>query len=147
MAEQEAGVFEPYMTSLEGLRQINERLIEMAGPKAVFGDPVTQGEYTVITASELFTAVGSAHGFGQGSNELADTTDEADEPSRQAGTASGAGGGGGGGGTVNGRPVAVIIVGPEGVTVEPVVDVTKIGLAFLTTIGAMALMVGRMKRR
>ena len=44
------------------------------------------------------------------------------------------------------RPVAVISIGPDGVHVEPVVDVTKIGLAFFTTLGAMALMFSKMSR-
>jgi hypothetical protein len=33
-----------------------------------------------------------------------------------------------------------------GLRIEPVVDVTKIGLAFFTTMGAMLLMLGRMRR-
>jgi uncharacterized spore protein YtfJ len=57
------------------------------------------------------------------------------------------GGGGGGGGTSSGRPVAVISVGPDGVEVEPIVDVTKIGLALLTTIGSMGLMFLKMKKK
>jgi hypothetical protein len=44
------------------------------------------------------------------------------------------------------RPVAVISVGPDGVDVEPVVDVTKLGLALFTALGAMFLMFGRMRR-
>ena len=57
---------------------------------------------------------------------------------------SGGGSGIGGGGGSAGRPVATIIIGPEGVQVEPVVDVTKIALAVFTTAGAMLLMLGRM---
>jgi len=44
------------------------------------------------------------------------------------------------------RPVAVIIAAPEGVRVEPVVDVTKIGLAALTAAGFMFGMWMRMAR-
>jgi hypothetical protein len=46
--------------------------------------------------------------------------------------------------------VAVIISSPEGVRVEPVVDVTKISLALFTTLGFMVGMYLRMlnpKRR
>ena len=53
---------------------------------------------------------------------------------------------GGGGGVSGSRPVAAISIGPEGVCVQPVVDVTKIALAFLTAFGAMFMMFGRMKR-
>ena len=37
------------------------------------------------------------------------------------------------------RPVAVITVGPEGTKVEPVVDPTKIAIAFFTTFAAMVI--------
>ena len=43
-----------------------------------------------------------------------------------------------------GRPVAAITIGPDGVSVEPIVDATKIAIALFTTIGAMALMFSRM---
>jgi hypothetical protein len=42
--------------------------------------------------------------------------------------------------------MAVINIGPSGVRVEPVVDVTKIGLALFTTLGAMFMMLSRMRR-
>jgi hypothetical protein len=54
--------------------------------------------------------------------------------------------GGGGGGVTLGRPVAAITIGPEGVYVEPIVDVTKIAIALFTTVGAMALMFSRMSK-
>jgi hypothetical protein len=44
---------------------------------------------------------------------------------------SGSGEGGGGGGFSQGRPVAVVRVGPSGVHVTPVIDFTKIGVTFL----------------
>jgi hypothetical protein len=45
-----------------------------------------------------------------------------------------------------GRPVAVISVGPAGVQVEPVVDITKIGLALITALGAMFMMLRKMRQ-
>lgn len=99
------------------------RLFDVAQPNAVFGKPVEQGQYTVITASEL--AVGMGIGVGLGG------ATEGDE------STNGGGGGGGGGGASMGRPVAAILIGPDGVRVEPIVDPTKIALAFFTTIGAM----------
>jgi uncharacterized spore protein YtfJ len=62
------------------------------------------------------------------------------------GEGTGLGGGGGGGGASMARPVAVISVGPEGVQVEPVVDPTKIAIAFFTTLGSMFFMLSRMRR-
>jgi uncharacterized spore protein YtfJ len=63
------------------------------------------------------------------------------------GGGSGGGGGGGGGGRVFSRPVAVVVASPEGVRVEPVLDVTKIALAALTAGGFMLATLARMSRR
>jgi uncharacterized spore protein YtfJ len=64
----------------------------------------------------------------------------------EGGGGSGTGGGGGGGGRVLSRPVAMIIVSPDGVEVEPVVDITKIALAALTAGGFMMGMFMRMMK-
>ena len=45
-----------------------------------------------------------------------------------------------------GRPVAAIIINQEGVRVEPIVDVTKVGLAFLTTLGAVLITLFKVRR-
>jgi hypothetical protein len=42
--------------------------------------------------------------------------------------------------------VAAIIAGPDGVRVEPIVDVTKLGLAALTALGGMFLALNRMRK-
>lgn len=49
------------------------------------------------------------------------------------------------GGAVS-RPVAAIIIGPNGVHVEPIVDATKVVLAFFSAIGAFLLMLAKMCR-
>src|SRR5687768_4033846 len=117
------------------------RLFNVAQPRAVYSEPLTAGEYTVITASEVTVSMGFGYGAGGGSSL---DTDEGKAP---ADANSGAGSGGGGGGFALGRPVAVISVGPQGVSVEPVVDVTKLGMAFINVLGGMLLMWGRMRRR
>lgn len=132
-----------FKETFKGTSEVNQKLIEVASPKAVFSEPVISGEYTVITAAEVFTAVGSGFGFGSAEGE---PEEGGEEDGGQAEAMMGSGGGGGGGGAANGRPVAVITIGPRGVGIEPVVDVTKLGLAVLTTVGSMALMFRRMKR-
>ena len=124
----------------EVARETAERIFSAARPGAVFGEPVRAGEYTLITASEV-TAAG---GFGFGGMPETGTTGAAG----QAGPAPPrpAGGGGGGGGASLARPVATIIIGPEGVKVQPIVDLTKIALAALTAWGAIAIMLVRMSR-
>ena len=45
------------------------------------------------------------------------------------------------------RPVAVVVASPEGVRVEPVIDLTKLALAGLTAVGFMVGMMFRMSHR
>jgi uncharacterized spore protein YtfJ len=71
---------------------------------------------------------------------------EAGAEEQEVGLDVGMGGGGGGGGGASGRPIAVISVTEEGVEVEPVVDVTKIALAFFTALGSMFFMLTKMKK-
>jgi uncharacterized spore protein YtfJ len=123
--------------------KVVDRLISVAQPGSVFSAPVTAGEYTLITACEVSAAVGMGFGIGVGtgsgpaSGEGAGTTQSGE----------GGGGGGGGGGGSMARPVATISVGPNGVQVQPIVDVTKITIAFFTAFGSMLFMFGRMARR
>jgi uncharacterized spore protein YtfJ len=127
-----------------------EKLVAVAQPGAVYGAPVTVGEYTVITASEVSVNVGFGYGMGGGSGPQPASDETAGEEKPQArseDTGFGGGMGGGGGGFSAGRPVAVVVIGPAGLHVEPVVDPTKIALAFFTTLGAMFVMFRRMSRR
>ena len=131
----------------EQAAELVEKLFAVAQPGAVYGEPVTVGEHTVITASEV--KVGMGFGCGLGAGPAAEPgegeTESKNEPQdERAGT--GYGGGGGGGGVSGGRPVAVISIGPEGVQVEPVVDATKIALAFFTTLGSMFFMLSKMRK-
>ena len=130
----------------EQSKEVVEKLFDVAQPEAVYSQPVTAGDYTVITASEVSVGMGFGYGIGGGTASEEGETPSTDELEAEAGEASGFGGGGGGGGFSMGRPVAVISVGPGGVHVEPVRDVTKIGLALLTTAGAMLMMLSRMRR-
>jgi uncharacterized spore protein YtfJ len=117
-----------------------QRIFDLANSSAVYSEPVQNGEYTVITASEVSVGVGFGQGLGGGGEEKPSV---AGEPATTSG-GSGSGGGGGGGGW--NRPVAVISIGPRGVEVEPVVDVTKLGLAFFTMIGSAIFMVRKMRK-
>lgn len=117
--------------------QANElmgRLFTAAQPESLFSEPVVQGDYAVIMASEMLGGLGYGYGGGGGS-----APDEAD--------GSGYGGGGGGGGSMMARPVAAISIGPDGVRVEPIVDPTKIAIAFFTTLAAIFISLRRISRR
>jgi uncharacterized spore protein YtfJ len=138
----------------ESSAAILEKFVETARPASVFAPPLSAGDYTIITASEVYAGMGVGFGGGGGNGPMmpADSSEEASdempaEPSDEEGVVpSGVGYGGGGGGVTLGRPVAAIIIGPDGVEVEPIVDATKIAIALFTTIGAMALMFSRMMK-
>jgi uncharacterized spore protein YtfJ len=134
-----------------------DKLIATARPNAVFGHPVTSGDYTVITAAEVTCGLGTGFGGGGAPGNQPDGGEIPLEGETLEGAKSrhdltpgestgGFGSGGGGGGYSTARPVAAISIGPDGVHVEPVVDVTKIGLALFTTLGAMALMFNKMQK-
>lgn len=93
----------------------------------VFSAPVTVGDDLVITAAAWER--GGGFGFGAGGGNSPE--------------GSGSGGGGGAGGGLQGRPVAVIRVGRNGIEVRPVIDYTRLG----TTILLSALGVWRALRR
>ncbi len=122
----------------EAVRLIG-RLYEVASPSAVFGEPMQVGDRTVFTASEASVSMGVGFGFGEGPEP---TSSEASDLERE----SGGGGGGGGGGYGTSRAVAIVSVDADGVRVEPIFDVTKIALAFVSMLGTLLVMQARMRR-
>ena len=122
-----------------------EKLVAVASPEAVFGDPVEAGEYKVITASEVSVAMGMGYGGGGALDTRAKNSDE--EMDKPDNPAMGVGSGGGGGGVSAARPVAAIEIGPHGIRVEPIVDPTKIALAFFTTLLSIFVMGSKMRRK
>lgn len=115
------------------------RLFDVYQPGVVFGEPTTVDDHTVITAAEVMVGMGLGYGHGSG--------DAGDGDSEGGGTGGGEGRGVGGGGGSSGRPVAAIVIGPQGVQVEPIVDVTKIAIAFFTTVGAIYMSWRAMRRQ
>jgi uncharacterized spore protein YtfJ len=136
--KQEAFIAAAVQQQQEGMARL-DRLLEAARPEAVFGKPMAVGDSQVFTASETLTTLG--FGFGAGGGE------ECENPAQDQQAEGGSGGGGGGGGMSTGRPVAIVRVDAEGVTVEPVVDLTKIALAAFTALGAMFVMFAKMAKR
>jgi uncharacterized spore protein YtfJ len=133
--------FEVIAESIPSQKEANdllEKLIAVGNTDAVFSDPVVSGEYTVITAAEARVAMGFGFGGGGGS----DSGGESEESEGSVGY----GGGGGGGGASVARPVAIIEIGPNGVRVEPIIDPTKIALAFVTMLITIFSMGARMRR-
>ena len=129
----------------EQLRTALERIFAAAQPGAVYSEPVVSGNYTIITASEVTAGggVGSGVGFGAATPSAKKQPGEEGSQSEQAN--NGGGGIGGGGGSA-GRPVAIIIIGPDGVTVKPVFVLTKIALAGITAWTTMLAVLRRARK-
>ena len=99
-----------------GIADVLTRVFGEASPDTLFSKPAKAGDDLIITASAWERAGGFGFGTGEGRGEAGDV---------------GTGQGGGGGGVSQGRPVAVIRVGRDGVVVTPVIDFTKIGITLL----------------
>lgn len=146
---QEMGDLMPAMDrNAEQAARIMDKLFAAAQPGAVFGEPVTSGNYTVITASEVGAGGGFGSGGGLGPSRQPGSRQQEGEGDGgpQSSRSEGAGFGGGGGGGSGGRPVAAIVIGPDGVTVRPILDVNKVLLAAISAWGAMAIALGRMRK-
>lgn len=119
--------------ALDIVQDTMNTFLESASVDAVYGEPIENGDTVIIPTAEILSGLGFGVGSGYGGNRGEDGTNE------------GGGAGGGGGGRVLSRPVAVIIASPEGVRIEPVLDVTKVALAALTAFGFMWAMAMRMR--
>jgi len=118
-----------------------DRFLDAGTVDAVYGEPVVHNGRMIIPAAEIISALGVGYGGGGGSAapDAEDLAAGVKEPN------FGGGGGAGGGGRIFSRPVAVVIADENGVRVEPVFDITKIGMAALTAFGFMAAMYFRMR--
>ena len=123
--------------ALDLLQNTLEEFLVTADVHAVYGEPIEHGDTLIIPTAEVLCGMGVGAGYGLGTSPESETGEA-------KGVSSGSGGGGGGGGRVFSRPVAVIISSPQGVRVEPVIDITKIALASLTAAGFMVGMMLRM---
>lgn len=133
VVEETAATAEPaeVLSSLDVVQSTFDRFLTTASVNSVFAKPVRQGDTVVITAAEVFSGI--AFGLGEGSG--------------QQGEQKGGGSGGGGGGRTFSRPVAVVVCTPNGVSIQPVMDRTKLWMAAITAAGFMLVTLSKMRRR
>lgn len=154
MAEVDHEALETTGRAHERAATILADLISVASADKVYSEPVVVGDRTVIMAAEIHTGMGFGYGLATGVSVPAGRMSDSDakphhglfgKHQREPDDAGPRGGGGGGGQAVA-RPVAVVTIDSDGVTVEPVLDRTKIVLTALTALGAMGLALIRMRR-
>lgn len=109
-----------------------DKFLDAADIKAVYGQEIRNGDTVVIPTAEVFGVLTVGAGGGGGRDEKQNV---------------GGGHGAGGGGRILARPVAALVITPDTVYVEQIVDKTKIWLAALTSLGFMTAMIARMRRR
>ena len=145
MDQNTEGVFVSAVAGYKEGMELIKRLTDVGQPSAVYGDPVSVDEHTVITASEVTVGLGFAYGGG-GAGPQSEQARESGKAEEKEGAPSGYGAGGSAGGGAGARPVAVIHISRDGVRVEPIVDVTKLALAFFTTLGSIFVMGSRIRK-
>jgi uncharacterized spore protein YtfJ len=125
-----------------------DSLLATADVDCVYGAPIEKNGAVVIPAAEVLAMAAFGVGYGYGSvsgkqtgsccEGCAEEEQEDEDEGEEEAPLANSGGGGGGGGKTFSRPVAVVVISPEGqVSVQPVVDPTKIVLAALTAGGFM----------
>lgn len=127
---------------IEVVQQTMTTFLATARADNAFGEPIEHEGRLILPASEVLVGMGFGAGYGSGSEEAEAEGVEGAEPASR-----GEGGGGGGGGRTLSRPVAVIVAGGDGVKVEPILDITKIGVTLLTALAAMAVAFSRILRQ
>jgi uncharacterized spore protein YtfJ len=96
---------------------VSRQLGAVAQSDVVVGTPVKLGAWTVVPVSRITIGLGAGGGTGDG-----DMQHHHHGKKPCSGQGQGTGGGGGGGGRV--RPVAVLVLGPDGVEVLPIPNKT-----------------------
>ncbi|HKJ47174.1 MAG TPA: spore germination protein GerW family protein [Balneolales bacterium] len=118
---------EQFKNAEERASKLIDHLLDRMGSNAVFGEPQTRGDITVIPVAEVRT------GFGFGKGSKLPAKDVSDENGQQFGT--------GGGGSV--IPLGYIHISSDTVRFKPFYNLTKLTMAgmFLTT--WMVLKIGK----
>ena len=123
------------------------RMMDSVRPEGIFGAAIERDGVTLIPCAEVWSSFGAGGGSGFGpapANQAKQAKGAQGEEATSGQPAASGGSGGGGGGGARGRPVAVVVTSEGKTRVLPVVDVTKLMVAGMTTLGFVAFMIGQM---
>lgn len=115
--------------------QVDELMRRMSA-KAVFGEPIQQGNVTLIPVASVTYGFGSGQGWGRGAKEGEKATTE--------GPQEGAGVGAGGGGLA--RPLGYIKIDESGAKFEPTMNMTNVSVGGMLLAGWIVFWVMKMIR-
>jgi uncharacterized spore protein YtfJ len=99
-----------------------EDMLKRLNVSAVFGEPIKEGDATILPVASV--GYGFGYGAGRGSSPAKPCGEERETPTAPS---EGEGSGGGGGGIA--RPRGVIRITADGVKFEPVMNLTRFLLA------------------
>jgi uncharacterized spore protein YtfJ len=122
----------------EAAAKVNSQVDEMMSrmnTSAVFGEPIHQGDLTLIPVGSVMYGFGSGQGYGRGKDEKA---------GEDAPMGEGAGAGGGGGGIS--RPLGFIKIDASGAKWEPTMDMTRVSVGGMLLAGWIVFWVMKMIR-
>ena len=135
-------MFSSVKNSQQGM-DLMDKLVAVAQPSAVYGQPFTVGDLTFIPVAEVRCSLG--FGFASGCGPAGTESDSQAKADESAHPATPYGGGGGGGGVSTARPVAIIGIGQSGVcTIQPVFDATQVAIAAIAAMFSIMGMIGMM---
>jgi uncharacterized spore protein YtfJ len=118
---------------LETIEGTMEQLLERMHVNTVFGQPVERFEQVVIPCAEISLGMGFGGGGGVSPSQA-----------EQSSSTRGSGVGGGGGG--RSRPIAAIVITPNGVSIKPILDLRSLALTALATVGITTFLMTRLAR-
>jgi uncharacterized spore protein YtfJ len=113
-----------------------EKMVDELGVDAVFGEPIREGNVTVVPVAEVRFAFGYGYGSGRGRGE------ETEGGPSTAEAGSGGGSGAGGRATAKGY----VRISADEVRFEPVLDVTRLALAGIALAAWSVFWIGRTMR-
>ena len=112
-----------------------EKMVDALGVGAVFGEPIREGDVTVIPVAEVRFTFGYGYGSGRGRGEETEGGPRTEE---------GSGGGSGAGGRASAK--GYVRISADGVRFEPVLDVTRLALAGIAFAAWSVFWIGRTMR-
>jgi uncharacterized spore protein YtfJ len=137
----------------EKIAQQLEATLDRLSINAVFGEPLHEGETTLIPVAEVTLGFGYGYGSGPAPQPCATEEEEgeeappaADEPEVQVELEKEMGGAGGGGGG-KARPLGYIRIDPQGVRFEAIEDETRIALAGIAMVAWCAFWIAAAVRK
>ena len=121
--------------SVERVNSQVDEMVHRMNATAVFGEPVQQGDVTLIPVASVTYGFGTGQGWGRGKSE--------DAPAEAP---MGEGGGGGGGGAGMARPLGFIRIDEKGARWEPTMDMTRVSVGGMLLAGWIVFWVMKMIR-